>query len=161
MASHTITATAHIAAPAALVYSIFADYHDAHPRILPNPPFVALVVEQGGYGAGTVFQLHTRLYGLQQTLRAVVTEPEPGRVLVETYPDQGMITSFIVEAREGNKAAEVTITTVLPPRPRVVGAIEGWLFRRLLLPVYHKELAHVAAWAARVQREQRPQAVQQ
>ena len=52
-----------------------------HPQILPKPPFVSLEVEKGGIGAGTVIRIAMRVLGRLQTFGAVITEPEPGRVL--------------------------------------------------------------------------------
>jgi len=82
-----ISATRRIAAPPEAVYAVFADYREAHPRILPPSFFVGLTVEEGGYGEGTVVLVKGRFAGRVRTLRGVVTEPEPGRLLVERYPE--------------------------------------------------------------------------
>ena len=79
------------------VYAIIADYHNGHPRILPKPYFVALEVEEGGYGAGTVIRFQMKVMGRLQTFRAEISEPEPGRVLVERDLDTGTTTTFIVD----------------------------------------------------------------
>jgi hypothetical protein len=98
-------------------------------------------------GAGTVILTHMRVLGRLQTFRAVVTEPEPGRVLVETT-DTGYITSFTVEPRADGQQAYVTIATEMTPRAGIAGAIERWLIPRLLRPAYVKELDQLAAVAA-------------
>ncbi len=69
-------------APADRVYAIIADYRNGHPHILPKQ-FRNLTVEQGGVGAGTIIRFEVRVFGQTQHFRAVVSEPEPGRVLVE------------------------------------------------------------------------------
>lgn len=147
MAAHQFSASALIQAPPQTVYAIIADYRHGHPQILPKPPFVSLVVEQGGTGAGTVILTHMRVLGQVQSFRAVITEPEPGRVLVETT-DTGYITSFTVEPRADGQQAYVTIATEMTPRPGIAGAMERWLVPRLLRPAYVKELGNLAALAA-------------
>lgn len=145
---HIVAATAHISAPAQRVYAIIADYHEGHPHILPKPPFVAMAVEQGGVGAGTIVSFQMRLLGRLQSYRAHISEPEPGRVLVEAN-ESGEVTTFIVEPQDDGQTALVTIITTTTVRGGLLGAIEGWLITRLLYPVYVKELAQLAAFAAR------------
>lgn len=81
MARHRVAASRLILASAQQVYTVLADYHHGHPRILPKPAFVWLTVEQGGLGVGTVINFQMRLMGRLQTFHATITEPEPGRVL--------------------------------------------------------------------------------
>ena len=144
MAAHQIAASALIHVPPQDLYAIIADYHQGHPQILPKPPFVSLAVEQGGTGTGTVIRVHMRVLGQLRMFRAVITEPEPGRVLVETN-DNGYVTTFTVERHADGQAAYVTIVTEMPRRTGIVGALERWLVSRLLRPVYGKELGQLAA----------------
>jgi hypothetical protein len=146
MATHHFSASALIQAPPQGLYAIIADYHHGHPQILPKPPFVSLVVEQGGTGAGTVIRVHMRVLGQLQMFRSVVTEPEPGRVLVETN-DNGYVTTFMVEPRADGQHAYVTIATEITGRAGISGALERWFVPRLLRPVYVKELGRLAAVA--------------
>ncbi|HCK81345.1 MAG TPA: SRPBCC family protein [Candidatus Competibacter sp.] len=148
MAQHRITASALLSAPARQVYATIADYRDGHPRILPKPPFVSLAVERGGIGAGTVIDLQMRVLGKRRSLRGTVTEPEPGRVIVETYSGADTATRFTVEPRDGGRRAQVTIATDLPVHSGFLGTVEGWLATRLLRPVYLKELRQLEAVAA-------------
>ena len=141
-----LSAAADIDAPPHVLYAIIADYRTAHPRILPKPPFESLTVEQGGIGAGTVIRVGIRLLGRLQLYRATVTEPEPGRVLVETN-ENGYATSFTVDPRSGGAAARVTIATKLSGRGGIVGALERRFVTWLLLPVYSRELESLAAVA--------------
>jgi len=145
---HELTAGREIPAPAAVVYDLLADYHEGHPSILPRPPFGDWRVESGGRGAGTVVSFSMRLLGVTRHTTGHVSEPEPGRVLAEHYPADGLLTRFVVEPR-GDAACHLTIQTVLP-------ALGGWrgrwrdsLYRRLLLPVYERELDLIAAAAGR------------
>jgi hypothetical protein len=82
------------------------------------------------------------LFGSKQNYRAVITEPKPGRVLVETYLDpHGAVTTFIVDPGPTESQSHVTITTKLPVRSGIPGAIERYLSTRLLRPIYTRELA--------------------
>ncbi len=148
MAQHRVSASAVIAAPAAKVYALIADYRDGHPRILPKPYFVSLIVEQGGVGAGTVITFQMKLMGRLQTFHAIIAEPEPGRVLTETYTATGTVTTFTVEPRAGGQQAFVTISTDMQVPDKLADMIQGWLMTRLLHPIYVKELAQLAAVAA-------------
>ncbi len=143
MAAHQFSVSAHIAVPAQTLYSIIADYHQGHPQIIPRPPFISLIVEEGGVGSGTVIQMRTQLMGKLQTIRCVVTEPEPGRVLVETN-DNGYSTSFTVDPRDAGKQAYVTITTWMTKGSGVLSALECWFAGRMLRPVYRRELEQLA-----------------
>jgi len=122
------------------LYALIADYRDGHPRIIPRPPFVSLEVEEGGTGSGTVIRVGIRMLGRVVHYRAVVSEPEPGRVLVETN-DNGYETSFTVEPRADGRQANVTIATRMRWRRGPAGAIERWLMPRLLRPMFIRELA--------------------
>src|SRR6266487_4964008 len=139
MATHRFSPAALINTPPQNLYAIIADYHQGHPQILPKPPFVSLAVEQGGTGTGTVIRVHMRVLGQLQTFRAVVTEPEPGRILMETN-DNGYVTTFTVEPRADGQHAYATIATEITGRAGVLGALERWFVTWLLRPVYVKEL---------------------
>lgn len=148
MPHHRIAAEAVLDVPAALAYSILADYRHGHPHILPRPPFVSLDVEQGGVGAGTVIRFQMRMLGTTRTMRATVTEPEPGRVLVETDVEGAVVTTFTVDPVEGGQKARVSISTDM----KVAGGPAGWLQRllltRLLRPVYVREIGQLGRVAA-------------
>jgi len=147
MTTRRISAAAQLAAPAKSIYALIADYADGHQRILPRPPFVSLTVEQGGVGAGTVVNFQMRVMGQLRSYHSTITEPEPGRVLVEADTQAGTVTTFTVEPREGGQAAFVTISTDTPVRDGLAGRIEGWLAERLLKPVYRQELKLMEATA--------------
>jgi uncharacterized protein YndB with AHSA1/START domain len=137
---HEISASTLVAAPAEQVYAVIADYRNGHPHILPKPYFVSLTVEKGGVGAGTEVSFTMKIAGRKQTFYAVISEPEPGRVLVETIPSSGSTTTFTVEPRNDGKQALVTIATQAVVRDGWLGAIEKLLTTRALKPVFEKEL---------------------
>src|SRR5436853_2944445 len=116
-----VNASAVVSAPAATVYGLIADYHHGHPSILPPRYFEDLVVEAGGVGAGSRISFTMNAYGSRTRSRALVTEPKPGRVLVETIEDAGIISRFIVGPLAKDKTS-VTIGTEYPTR-----GVRGWL----------------------------------
>ncbi len=69
-------------------------------------------------------------------MTASITEPEPGRVLVETSP--GLETTFTVEP-EGGRRARVRFDTVMEAGG-LVGLLTRLVAPRLLRPVYADEL---------------------
>lgn len=141
---HIISASAVIPARRERVYSLIANYQDGHPRILPTQ-FSNLVVEQGGVGAGTLIRFQMSLLGRKQDFRAAVTEPEPGRVLVETYLDaNGAVTTFTVDPGTAPADCRVTISTELPVRSGFVGFLERKFSTFLLRPIYLRELENLA-----------------
>jgi len=143
---YRITATRRIAAPAARVYDILADYRAGHPRILPRA-FGALEVEQGGKGAGTVIRFDVKAFGRTQTVRQTVDEPEPGRVLVERDVNGPNVTTFIVERGATDNDATVTIQTEMTSRPGWLGAVERVTTRMFLRRLYKEELNNLDAIA--------------
>jgi hypothetical protein len=142
MKPYNVTASILINAPAALVYSIIADYRNGHPRILPKPYFVSMEVLGGGEGAGTVIQVQMRVLGTTKIFRATISEPEPGRALVETN-DSGEVTTFTVKPVADGKQACVTFTTELPSRG-LLAPLERILSRLMLRKIYARELALLA-----------------
>jgi hypothetical protein len=145
---HLISASATLAAPPERIYGIIADYHDGYPSILP-PQFTRMAVERGGVGGGTIITFTMRLLGRTQRFRAAITEPEPGRMLMETDLDTtGAVTTFIVHPGPAAGQSQVTITTNLIVRGGVLGRIERVLSRKLLRPIYVRELELLAQRAA-------------
>jgi len=138
-----VSKSAEISAPAERLYGIIADYRDGHPRILP-PAFTGLVVEAGGVGAGTRIRVGMRVFGRVMTFPAEISEPYPGRVLVErNLGDRPSVTTFTVDTLDASRS-RVTIATELPVRSGVAGRIERFLMRRFLEPIYIAELLKLA-----------------
>ena len=113
----------------------------SHPLIIPKPPFLGLHVESGGVGAGTVNTVTMRVLGTTTQLHQQVSEPEPGRVLVETNLDGNLQTTFsVIPTTASGSQAQVSISTVMYVRPGLGGQIGRWLIPWLMRPVYRKEL---------------------
>jgi hypothetical protein len=132
-------------APAAIVYHCLSDY-TAHHRHLPEgflpPAFTRLDVLRGGVGAGTIIRFTTRAGGRSITRTQEVSEPEPGRVLVEWGNAEG--STFTVEPR--GEQTFLRIETQL----RATG-LEGLLMHllgaRILGPLYEDEMRRLEAYA--------------
>jgi hypothetical protein len=147
MPQHRVTVSKVIKAPPQRLYELLADYREAHPRILPRPAFRSLKVVSGGRGQGTVFDMEMRVLGRTLSRRGVVSEPEPGRRLVESYVGEPTITSFMVEPMFSGEHAQVTITTDTDVHRGLRGALERGFATRLLQPLYRRELEKLAAVA--------------
>jgi hypothetical protein len=147
MPTHKFSVSTKINTSTKAVYSIIADYREAHPKILPNPPFISLKVEKGGLGAGTEMLVQMKMFGKIKSFRAVVTEPEPGKTLVETT-DTGYITTFSVEPQNNGKSSLVTFTTELVLNSGLLKKIEFWMTSKMLRTVYRKELENLSRLAS-------------
>ena len=126
------------------VYAVLADYREGHPRILPPEHFSGFAVEQGGVGAGTVVRFRFSAGGCTIPMRVLVSEPEPGRVLMERDLESGKVTRFFVEHAEVGRGSLVRIESAWD-RPGPFGFVERFLAPRILRPVYEKELDRLAS----------------
>jgi hypothetical protein len=138
------TAERTIPAPATAVYALLADYRDGHPRILP-PAFSDLTVLRGGTGAGTEIRFALKLAGRNQEIEARVDEPEPGRVLSETYPERSAVTCFTVDP--AGTQSRVRIETSWESKRGLAGLIERFITPRLFRKLYAQELDLIQRWA--------------
>jgi hypothetical protein len=124
------------------VYAVIADYHLGHPSILPKKNLYDLRVEEGGQGAGTIIRFKARFFGVEQEFYQRVSEPEPGRVLVEQDISsvQNETTTFIVTPLQEGKQSQVEIRTTLNASPGLRGLIERLLVPQATSRVYRREL---------------------
>lgn len=136
-------------APRSRVYAVIADYRRHHPHIVPPEYFPRLEVTEGGVGAGTRTRVEMRVLGSARAFEQIVTEPEPGRVILETDADGRSATTFTVDDGPTSGSARVTITTELTARPGLAGYVERLVTTAMLGRIYDKELARLAAYAAR------------
>jgi hypothetical protein len=127
-------------APAAVIYHCLRDYVEHHnTRGFLPPVYTDLQVLQGGVGAGTVIRFSATVGGRSSTRTQQVSEPVPGRVLVEAGNGEG--STFTVEPLGDNQTL-VRIETVLQPRG-LEALVMPLLGARLLRPVYMDELARL------------------
>ena len=139
----TATAERHIDAPADRIYGYIRDYRVHHPRFLPRE-FGPLKIEAGGTGAGTKLRFSMTVGGRTTEYRVSVEEPEPGRVLTESDPSLGLVTSFTVD--QTADGCRVRIDTSW------TASGVGGLMQRLFAPgvlrgIYHRELENLEAYA--------------
>lgn len=143
MATYTVSASDLIPASAATCYGIVADYREGHPLIVPPKVFGPLVVEAGGVGAGTRVRFTMTILGITRELVADITEPEPGRKLVEVIEETGAITNFLFDPTRPGET-RVTIETIFPLVAGLRGAVERWVTERTLPRIYREELQRLA-----------------
>src|SRR3954447_12390222 len=122
-----------IPASAAQVYGLLADYRVGHPSILPAA-FSRYMVLDGGSGAGTRIQFDLTLPGRKQTLRGLVREPLPGRVLVETYERNSMATTFTLDP--AGEQSRLHIEASWESSLGIRGVLERLLAPRMLQKIY-------------------------
>ena len=145
--TYTVSRSERIEAPPDRIYGIIRDYHHGHPSILPKQ-FSNMRVEAGGIGAGTRIHFDVTVFGQKQHFVALVTEPEPGRVLVETNlePTQS-VTTFVVDPEGDGNASSVTIRTELAQKNGLSGRIERYVTARVMQNIYAAELKKLNASA--------------
>ena len=145
-----VKTSAVLAARAGDVYATIADYREGHPKILPKENLYDLQVEQGGYGAGTVHRFKARILGVEQPFYQIVSEPEPGRVLVEQDIDsvQNVVTTFTVMPLGEGRKSKVEISTTMNASPGIKGFFERFFVFPVVFPsIYRKELKLLEAIA--------------
>lgn len=135
-----------INAPAQLLYNIVSDYQIGHPAILPKQYFAPLVVEKGGQGAGTVLHGAVKLFGTEYPFHQLVSEPEPGRVILETDIETGQWTTFTFEPLNNGTQTSVVITSEFPPTPGFMGWLEQWTKPMIIRAIYQAELKQFAEY---------------
>jgi len=146
MTRYRVSARRRIDAPPGRVYAAIADYGTQHPHIVPPEYFTRLEVLEGGVGGGTRTRVEMRVLGSTRVFEQVVTEPEPGRVIMESNQDGSGVTTFTVESADDGQSSEVTIATDLAPRPGLAGYLErlvaSWMFPR----IYRMELSRLSEY---------------
>ena len=132
-----------IDAPAGQVYGYLADMHQ-HPQFLP-PAFSDFQVEEGGVGAGTVTRFAVTAGGRTRSYRMRVTEPEPGRTLVESDANSSLVTTFNVEPAAGKSL--VRISTSWDGASGIGGFFERTFAPKAMRRIYLDELERLNAYA--------------
>ena len=131
------------------VYATIADYRIGHPSILPKESLYDLQVEEGGYGAGTIIRFKSRILGVEQSFHHRVSEPVPGRVLVEQdiATVQNVTTTFTVIPIEEGQKSQVEISTTMNASPGMRGFVERVVLSIFNPRIYRKELKLLEAVA--------------
>ncbi|MNP04560.1 Polyketide cyclase / dehydrase and lipid transport [compost metagenome] len=133
-----------IDAPADEVYRYLTNMY-LQARFLP-PPFYDFQVEEGGMGAGSVVSFKIKFAGGVQELRMKVTEPEPGRTLVQTDTgSRGLVRTFTVTPH--GEQSLVNITSRFDGETGIAGIVEGLVAPRRLHRIYIEELTRLNTYA--------------
>jgi uncharacterized protein YndB with AHSA1/START domain len=143
MAKVSASAERSIDAPADQVYSYLADMH-LHQQFLP-PAFSDFKIEQGGVGTGTVTSFKITAGGRTRSYRMQVTEPTPGRTLVETDTGSSLVTRFDVTP-QGDKSL-VSVTTSWDGASGVGGFFERTFAPPAVRRIYAEALDRLNAYA--------------
>lgn len=128
-----------IAAPPEQVYAVLADYRLAHPAVLPKPFISDYTLEAGGQGAGTVIRQTMNVMRISRQFHITVTEPQPGRLLVESDRHAGVSTTFTIEPLDAGRQTHLTITSISRASPGLMGFL-GRLFTPPLIRRMFKQL---------------------
>ena len=126
------------------VYNLLADYRNGHPKILPKEHFRDLEVEAGGVGAGTVIRFRLRSGGIERPYRMRVSEPQPGRALMESDTASNLATTFTVTPVSDGRKARVEIATEWDAPPGIGGLVQKLLYPPGMRRIYRKELRLLA-----------------
>lgn len=145
MAIVTVSAERTVRAPSDTVYGYLADMHH-HPRFLP-PAFSDFRVEEGGVGAGSVVGFTVTAGGRSRQYLMEVTEPDPGRVLVESDRNSSLVTTFTL-APTGDTTL-VRIETNWEGAGGVGGFFERLFAPRVMRGIYEDELTRLDDYAHR------------
>ena len=86
--------------------------------------------------------------GVVNYYRLTVSEPEPGRRLVEADPDAGVQTTFLVEPRDGGRRSHVTIAIETEASPGLIGQVERLMVPLMTRRILRKELQLLADYLA-------------
>ena len=137
-------ATHTVAVPPAVVFACLADFAH-HAQFLP-PAFSNFSVVSGGIGAGTLIRFTVTAGGRNRNYEMEVSEPEPGRVLVETDKNSSLVTTFTVDPDA--TGARVTISTTWQSAATGVGGFFEKRFAPLAMAkIYQDELRRLEAYA--------------
>ncbi len=145
MSTVEVSAERVVRAPAERVYGYLADYSEHHQRFLP-PAFSGFRLVSGGVGAGTEVEFVVTAGGRSRPYHMVVSEPEPGRVLVETDANSSLVTTFTVSPDAG--ACRVRMHTAWQGAGGIGGIFERLFAPKVMRSLYEDELQRLDAYAA-------------
>jgi hypothetical protein len=145
MSQKRIEVSAVIDAQPEEIYVVIADYRNGHPRIMPEEYLRGLEVEAGGYGAGTIIRFRVHSFGMDHPARSIISEPESGRVLVETEMMTNIITTYtLTPLSDGKTRLQIASEWQISRNPFV--ALQQALYPRLMRAMDAKELELISAF---------------
>jgi hypothetical protein len=81
--------------------------------------------------------------GVRREYAMTVSEPAPGRLLIEEDDKTGVTTSFTLEELPAGQGTQVTISTEMLVSPGLQGVIEKWLDPGVLRKIYREQLRNL------------------
>jgi ribosome-associated toxin RatA of RatAB toxin-antitoxin module len=144
MGQINVSAERAVCAPAETVYGYIADHLQHHPNFLP-PAFSDFKVQSGGVGAGTVTTFKVTTGGRTREYRMEVTEPEPGRVMVERDTSSSLQTTWTVTP--GGDNSTVRLETSWDGAGGIGGFFERTFAPRVMRGIYDDELGRLDEYA--------------
>jgi hypothetical protein len=144
MGSIHVSAVGRVEAPAEAVFGYLADMRGHRPGFLPSA-FSGFQVESGGVGAGTITRFTVNAGGHRRAYRMRVTEPEPGRVLVESDTNSSLVTTTTVTP--DGSASRVRISTTWDGAAGAGGFFERLFAPKVMQGIYADALERLNAYA--------------
>jgi hypothetical protein len=146
MGVNTAFAQGPVAAPPDVVYRYLSDMQNHHPHFLP-PAFSDFEVVAGGVGEGTVVTFQFAAGGRRRDFRQTLTEPEPGRRMVETDAKSSSVTTFMVDPVDAGKSSKVTISTRWNGARGINGFFERIFAPRVMRGIYIDQIRRLDEYA--------------
>ena len=123
------------------MYPLIANYREHHHHILPSA-VSDYKVEEGGVGMGTRISFRVTVAGQTTLYLMTVSEPEPGRVLIES--GEQVKTTFVVEPHGSGCRVRIESEFELPG---VMGAIQALFGPPVIRRLYRQELELLDGYA--------------
>lgn len=133
-----------VGAPVEQVYSYIADMRNHHQHFLP-PSFGEIRIEEGGYGAGTIYRVNVTFAGQARELHMRVLEPEPGRVIAEEDLHSPMVTTWTLTPL--GAGCHVRLETHWPSTGGFQGLLERLFAPGVMRKTYRDELVRLDRYA--------------
>ena len=87
-----------------------------------------------------------KVLGVESVYRMVVSEPEPGRVLVEVDENAGVTTTFAIDPISSSSRCRLTISADMSTSPGIKGIFERLLSPSIIRRIYKQELRQIAGY---------------
>lgn len=144
MAELSVVEEREIGAPADKVYGYIADLRQHHQHFLP-PSFGELRIEEGGYGAGTIYRVDVTFAGSTRKLHMRMEEPVPGKVITEADLHTPMVTTWTLTPN--GATCRVSIATVWTSVSGPAGLVERLFAPGVMRKTYRDELNRLDQYA--------------
>ncbi|WP_257350664.1 SRPBCC family protein [Pseudalkalibacillus decolorationis] len=144
MKTYCVAASKMIEASPERVYQVISDM-DEHRNFLPKE-FESVVIEKGGIGEGTVFRLNLNVMGKRSTNVMTISEPEPGRVIIEKDAVAGITTIWTISPGQDDKHCDLQLVSEIRKKPGFAGLVERILTPYIFRSIYKRELDQLNAY---------------